>query len=105
MSDYTYKNKKRAHTRDKSERRDKVTSVRCSENEFAKIQKNAKAAGMNVNKYLVTTGANGGNALTPELMVEIQNQINYACSVVALNAPDEVVTMQEGANKLWQKLM
>lgn len=105
MSDYRFRNKKHAHTRDESERKDKVTSIRCSENELTKIQKNAKAAGMSVNNFLVTTGANGGSVLTPALMVEIQNQINYACSVVEKNAPDEVVTMQEGANKLWQKLM
>ena len=60
---------------------------------------------MSVNNYLVTQGANGGKGLTPALMVEIQNHTNYACSVVEKYAPDEVVTMQEGANKLWQKLI
>lgn len=105
MSDYKYKNKKRAHTRDESERRDKVTSLRSSEAEFKKIQKNAKDAGMNINNYLNTVGANGANALTPAMLVEIQNTINYACSVVEKTAPDKVQTMQEGVNKLWQKLM
>ena len=103
MSNYKYKNKKRTHTRDESERRDKVTSLRSSANEFAKIQKNAKDTGMSVNNYLNTVGANGPNNLNPATLVEIQNTINYACSVVEEIAPDKVKTMQEGMNKLWQK--
>jgi len=107
MNDYNYKykHKKRAHTRDESERREKVTSLRSSETELKKIQKNAKDAGMSVNNYLNIVGANGGKALTPAIMVQIQNTINYACSLVELHEPDEVVTMQEGVNDLWQKLM
>lgn len=42
MSNYTFKKKKKAHTRSESERRDKVTYLRSSENELKKIQKNAK---------------------------------------------------------------
>ncbi len=105
MSDYKYKNKKHAHTRDESERRDKITSLRSSENELKKIQKNAKDAGMTVNSFLNNVGANGAKMLTPALMVELQNQTNYACSVVEKYAPDEIETMQEGMDKLWQKLM
>lgn len=43
--------------------------------------------------------------LTPALMVELQNQTNYACAVVEKYAPDEVKNMQEGMDKLWQKLI
>ena len=103
MSNYKHKNKKRAHTRDESERRDKVTSLPSSEAELAKIQKNAKDACMTVNSYLNAVGANGPNNLNPATLVEIQNAINYACSVVEEIAPDKVKTMQEGMNKLWQK--
>ncbi len=107
MNDYNYKykHKKRAHTRDESERREKVTSLRSSESELKKIQKNAKDAGMSVNNYLNIVGANGRKALTPAIMVQIQNTINYACSMIELHEPDAVVTMQEGVNDLWQKLM
>ena len=103
MSNYKHKNKKRAHTRDESERRDKVTSLRSSANELANIQKNAKDAGMTVNSYLNAVGANGVNHINPATLVEIQNTINYACSVVEETAPDKVKTMQEVMNKLWQK--
>ncbi len=107
MNDYNYKykHKKRVHTRDESERREKVTSLRSSESELKKIQKNAKDAGMSVNNYLNIVGANGRKALTPAIMVQIQNTINYACSMIELHEPDAVVTMQEGVNDLWQKLM
>ena len=105
MSNYKYKNKKHAHTRDESERRDKITSLRSSENELKKIQKNAKDAGMTVNSFLNNVGANGVKMLTPALMVELQNQTNYACAIVGKYAPDEVETMQEGMDKLWQKLI
>ena len=107
MNDYNYKykHKKRAHTRDESERREKVTSLRSSESELKKIQKNAKDAGMSVNNYLNIVGANGRKAITPAIMVQIQNAINYACSMIELHEPDAVVTMQEGVNDLWQKLM
>lgn len=105
MSNYKYKNKKHAHTRDDSERRDKITSLRSSENELKKIQKNAKDAGMTVNSFLNNVGTNGAKMLTPALIVELQNQTNYACAVVEKYAPDEVETMQEGMDKLWQKLI
>lgn len=105
MSNYTFKKKKKAHTRSESERRDKVTSLRSSENELKKIQKNAKEAGMSVNSFLNNVGVNGTKMLTPALMVELQNQTNYACAVVEKYAPDEVKNMQEGMDKLWQKLI
>lgn len=105
MSNFKFKNKKHTHIRDESERRDKVTSLRSSENELKKIQKNANDAGMTVNNYLNIVGANGGKGLTPAIMVEMQNLTNFACSVVEKNAPDEVVTMQEEVNKFWQKLI
>ena len=105
MSNYKYKNKKHAHTRDDSERRDKITSLRSSENELKKIQKNAKDAGMTVNSFLNNVGANGAKMLTPAIIVELQNQTNYACAMVEKYAPDEVKNMQEGMDKLWQKLI
>ena len=67
MSDYRFKNKKKEHIRDESERRDKVTSLRSSENELRKIKKNAKDAGMTVNSFLNNVGANGMKLLTPAL--------------------------------------
>ena len=105
MGNYIFKNKRKDHIRADSERRDKVTSLRSSENELKRIQKNAKDAGMTVNSYLNTVGANGAALLTPAIMVELQNQVNYACAVVEKYAPDEVETMQEGMDKLWQKLI
>lgn len=100
-----YKHKKKAHTRAESERRDNVTAIRYSDNEKKKIQENAKAAKMSINSYIVTTAANGGNGLTPADLVNIQNLINFACGTVEETAPEKIATMQEGMNKLWQKLI
>ena len=60
---------------------------------------------MTVNNYLNTIGANGANLLNPATLVEIQNTINYACSVVEETAPEKVDEIQERVMKLWQKLM
>ena len=99
-----YKHKKKAHTRDESERRDNVSAIRYSDAEGKKIKENAKEAGMSVNSYLVMMGVNRRNALAPALLVFLQNHTNFVCSLVELTAIDEVVTMQEGMNEIWQKL-
>ena len=54
MGNYIFKNKRKDHIRADSERRDKVTSLRSSENELKRIQKNAKDAGMTVNSRFCT---------------------------------------------------
>lgn len=105
MSDYKFKNRKKAHTKADNERKDKVTSVRLSNEQYRKISENAKKNHTTVNEYMVRVAVNGDNTLTPEMMVLMQNQINFACSVVQEYAPDKVDEMQEGVNKLWQKLV
>ena len=100
-----WKNKKYAHTRSESERRDQVTSIRLTKEQRTKIQTNAKDADMAFSSYIVDAAVNGDKRLTPAMLVEFQNQINYACSVVEQTAPEKVVTMQEEMNKIWQKLM
>ena len=96
--------KPKKHIRAAEERKDESTSVRFSLEQKKRITEKAKEAGMSVSNYMVTKAANGGTELTPEILVEIQDLINYACESVEKNAPEDVATMQEGANKLWQKL-
>lgn len=95
---------KPSHRRADKERKEKITSIRLSDEQHKKIQTNADAAKMSFSNYIVTSAVNG-NSLTPALMVEIQDNINYACAAVEEHAPEKVKTMQEGVNKLWQKLM
>jgi len=102
---HTTSMRKKEHTRAEYERKDKVTSIRCSESQLQRIQSNAKAAGMSVNNYLVTTGANGGGALNPELMVQLQNIANEASSAVAKYAPEMAQDFQKGVNEVWPKLI
>ena len=96
--------KKTSHLRDDSERKEKVTSIRLSDEQRKKIQANADAAHMSVSNYIVTSAVNG-NQLTPALLVAIQDTINSACKAVEEHAPEKVKTMQEGVKKLWQQLM
>ncbi len=96
---------KNAHgSRAESEKKGKVTSIRLTEYQHRKVQEQAKAKGMTVSNYIITTAVNGGNAVTPEFIVKLQNITNEACSVMEESAPDSVTAMQEEVNEIWQKL-
>lgn len=97
--------KKKAHTRAANERKEKVTSIRLSQEQQQKIKENADKAKMPFSTYIVNTAMNGGNKLTPAALVELQNLINTACDAVKQNAPEKIQEMQEGAFQLWQKLI
>lgn len=97
--------KKTNHTRSESERKEKVTSVRLTENQHKRLQENANAAGMTVSNYMITTAVNGGSALTPKLLAQMQNVTNEACEAVSVYAPEKVKSIQKGMAKLWQELM
>lgn len=101
----TTKHNKPHSVRSESERKDKVTSIRMTEEQHQKVQERANSVGMTVSNYLITTGVNGGTALTPALLVEIQNTMNHACAVVEKEAPDEFETIQKEVDSLWQKLI
>ena len=92
-------------TRSENERKDTVTSVRMSKDQKQKIQKNAEKTGMPIGSYMVNVAANGGDKLTPAVLVEFQNLLNIACDAVKDNKPEQAEDMQKGAFKLWQKLI
>ncbi len=100
---YNYHHKKPIRT--ENERKDTVTSVRMSKEQKQKIKDNADKAGMPVGSYMVNVAANGGDKLTPAALVELQNLVNIACDAVKENKPEKIDEMQEGANKLWQRLI
>ncbi len=97
--------KKTQGSRADSEKKGKVTSIRLTEDQHRKVQEQAKAKGMTVSNYIITTAVNGGNAVTPELLVSLQNITNEACSVMKEHEPDRVTAMQEKVNEIWQKLV
>ncbi len=97
--------KKTKHLRAESERKGKVTSVRLTEEQHELVQKKAQEKGMTVSRYIITTAVNGGNAITPELLVKLQNITNEACSVMEEHEPDRVPAMQKAVNEIWQKLI
>ena len=53
----------------------------------------------------IVTAAMNNNAVTPEILVEIQDIVNFACSEIEKTNPEKVVIIQERMNKLWQKSM
>lgn len=97
--------KKQTHFRAESERKGKVTSIRLTEEQHQKIQERAKSKGMTVSNYMITAAVNGDGALTPELLVKMQNVANEACAAVEEHAPDKVTSIQKGMAELWQKLI
>lgn len=97
--------KKQKHLRAESERKGKVTSIRLTEEQHERVQKKAKEKGMTVSNYIITTAVNGGNSLTPELLVRLQNITNETCSVMEENAPERLKAIQQEVNGLWQKLI
>ncbi len=97
--------KKTQGSRADSEKKGKVTSIRLTEEQHKRVQDQAKAKGMTVSSYIITTAVNGGNAITPEMLVEMQNIANMACDAVREFAPDKVESIQKGMNEIWQKLV
>ncbi len=95
----------RKQLRDVHECKGKVTSVRLSEEQLKTVKSKAKTHGMSVSNYIITTAVNGGNALTPETLVQIQNLVNDACAALSEAAPEKVHELQKGVDELWQKLM
>ena len=91
-------------SRVESEKKGKVTSIRLTEDQHKRVQEQAKAKGMTVSSYIITTAVNGGNAITPELLVKLQNITNEACSVMEEYDPDRVTAMQKAVNNIWQEL-
>lgn len=97
--------KKTQGSRAESEKKGKVTSIRLTEEQHRRVQEQAKAKGMTVSSYIITTAVNGGNAITPEMLVKMQNVANMACEAVEEFAPDKVKSIQKGMNEIWQKLV
>lgn len=96
--------KKQKHLRAESERKGKVTSIRLTEEQHKRVQQKAQEMGMTVSGYITATAVNGGNAITPKMLVKMQNLANMACDAVKEFAPDKVESMQKGMNDIWPKL-
>ena len=97
----SFRNKKKAHTKAESERKDKVVSVRFSPEQLKKATENAKSNDMTLSNYTATAAANGGVGPTPEQLVQFQNKINALCKTVEETAPDKVEEIQKEAYGLW----
>lgn len=96
--------RKTKSSRDESEKKGKVTSIRLTEEQRTRIHEQAKSKGMTVSNYIVTAAVNGDNAVTPETLIKMQNIANMACAAVEKYAPEKVESIQKGVDELWQEL-
>ena len=52
--------------RDPKEKKEKVTSIRLSEEQYQRVKKQAEQHGMTMSNYIITNAVHGENLLTPE---------------------------------------
>ena len=91
-------------SRKKSELKDKVTSIRLTEEQHNTVKANAEAKGMTVSNYIITSVVNGGNELTPPTLIKLQDLTNKVCATVIEYSPESVDAIQKGMNEIWQEL-
>ncbi|MBO5382881.1 MAG: hypothetical protein IKL31_08890 [Ruminococcus sp.] len=91
-------------SRKKSELKDKVTSIRLTEEQHNTVKANAEAKGMTVSNYIITSVVNGGNELTPQTLIKLQDLTNKVCATVIEYSPESVDAIQKGMNEIWQEL-
>lgn len=90
--------------RKSSEKKEAKTSVRMTEEQKRIIQEMADQRGMSAGAYMVNSAVYSGKAITPEIMVHIQNLVNFACETVKEQAPKNKAYMESEVNKLWSLL-
>lgn len=83
-----------------SEKKNKITTIRMSEEQNQIIQEMAEQRGMSVGGYMVNMAVHGGKTVTPEIMVHMQNLINFACDTIKEQATKDKAYMESEANKL-----
>lgn len=88
----------------KSELKGKVTSIRLSQEQHESVKTKAEAKGMSLSNYIITSAVNGGNNISPDLLVKIQNLTNTACTIAEKYSPEAVDSLQKGANEIWHAL-
>ena len=87
--------------RKESEKKNRSTSLRMTENQFAVIEQKAQEKGMSVSSYMIDSAVHGSNALTPVLLVRMQDIVNEACEIIATDDPDKAKRMEQEAHALW----
>ncbi len=95
--------------RDPKEKKEKVTSIRLSEEQYQRVKKQAEQHGMTMSNYIITNAVHGENLLTPEQVVRLQNIVNEAVGVVMEYAPEalkdkRIWKIRREMSKLWTSL-
>lgn len=95
--------------RDPKEKKEKVTSIRLSKEQYQRVKKQAEQHGMTMSNYIITNAVHGENLLTPEQVVRLQNIVNEAVGVVMEYAPEaskdkRIWRIRREMSKLWTSL-
>ena len=95
--------------RDPKEKKEKVTSIRLSEEQYQRVKKQAEQHGMTMSNYIITNAVHGENLFTPEQVVRLQNIVNEAVGVVMEYAPEaskdkRIWRIRREMSKLWTSL-
>ena len=89
------------------EKKDKVTSVRLTEEEHIEFTEAAEKEGLTLGGYLRECARHRNNSLEPCLLVHMQNVMNTAVELILRYEPQNTKTvemLEKEMEELWNKL-
>ena len=86
--------------RKESEKKNRLTSVRMTENQYALIEKQAKEKSMSISAYMIEAAVHSGNT-SPRQLVRMQNLVNQAYEIIKSEDPKLAEQMREEAAEIW----
>lgn len=89
------------------EKKDKITSVRLTEEELIEFTKAAEKKGLTLGSYLRECARHRNNSLEPCILVHMQNVMNAAVELIRRYEPQNTKTaekLESEMRELWKKL-
>lgn len=88
----------------KKELKNVIKPIRMSERLYEDIKQEAIKKNSNFNACALNRLEHYDKAMTPQIMVKIQNFANHACEAVRETSPERANEIQKEASKLWKYL-
>ncbi len=86
--------------RKESEKKNRLTSVRMTEDQYSLIEKQAKEKCMSISAYMIEAAVHSGNT-SPRQLVCMQNLVNQAYEIIKSEDPKLAEQMKEEAAEIW----
>lgn len=83
----------------------KVTSVRMTEEQHKKIQELAASEHQTASQYMLNAALNRDKVITPDFLVEFQNVLNPLYREIQKYNPNLLEVSEGMVNELWQKFV